>query len=553
MDVPFDLWGQRGGPGIDVIGEPQYAAPIRDVLGTSFRPGGSELMVTARLVPEPWNQDAVAIRVGERQVGYLPPHEAVRYAPVLSRLVAAGWSPQVAARVRAVSDHRGLTASVWVDLAAPHLIAPVNRPPEGSCRLLPPGVAIPVIVDENLLPRPGGEGDCWVCVTLHELVEALPRGSRSVLQVRLDGAVVGRLTPRMSAELLPAVRRLAGNHQLTAARGLLKSSGPAPELVVYAARSHELPELWLDSIAAPAPAASGRLLIRSSAATTTAAADRPIGAARPSATAAPLGIAPPGGSPAPLYISPADVTSTSLYGTPSAGLYGSPSAARSESLHGSPSAARSEILHGSPAAARPEILHGSPAAAQPEALHGSSFENQPGVRHGSPAASTSTQLGMAPPASPPGPIYGSPPARPARDEGRAADSGGHWGLVDAGKPAAGFERSRTASGGHINALADPPENPGPRPEESPDGRRRLVPAPRDAGSAGPAAPLPPGQAGPSPLGPAAPPPPPAGVRFVAPPGWPAPPSGWTPPTGWHPNPAWPPAPADWQWWVPYWE
>ena len=36
MDVPFDLWGQCGGPGIDVIGEPQYAAPIRDVLGTSF-------------------------------------------------------------------------------------------------------------------------------------------------------------------------------------------------------------------------------------------------------------------------------------------------------------------------------------------------------------------------------------------------------------------------------------------------------------------------------------------------------------------------------------
>jgi collagen type III alpha len=161
---------------------------------------------------------------------------------------------------------------------------------------LPPGVAIPVITDGDLPPAPG-EGDCWVYVTLHELVEPLPRGSRSVLRVCLDGVVIGRLTPRMSAELLPAVRRLAAGHQLTAARGLRTASGSQPELIVHAARSHELPELWLDSIAPGVTAVAARPF-----------APQAAGEAEP-------GNARPAGTPAPLYSPPPVGIAASLHGS----------------------------------------------------------------------------------------------------------------------------------------------------------------------------------------------------------------------------------------------
>ena len=297
MDVPFDLWGQRGRPGFDVVGESYYADAIRDVFGSGFRPGGCELVTTAQLVPEPWNRhdpDAVAVWVGERQVGYLPRHEAARYAPVLSRLVAEGWTPQVGARLWAASDYQGragLTGSVRIDLAEPHLIAPVNRAPDRPHRLLPPGGAIQVTGAENhldtLLPRLAPEGDCWVQVTLHELVEPLPNGSRSALEVRLDGGPAGRLTPRMSAELLPAVRRLAAAGQLTAARALLRSNGPQPELVLYAARAHDLPDSWLPAVlppVSPPPIGTARVAV-SAAAGTLRPAVAPInaGTARPGA------------------------------------------------------------------------------------------------------------------------------------------------------------------------------------------------------------------------------------------------------------------------------
>lgn len=40
-----------------------------------------------------------------------------------------------------------------------------------------------------------------------------------------------------------------------------------------------------------------------------------------------------------------------------------------------------------------------------------------------------------------------------------------------------------------------------------------------------------------------------GMRFNAPPGWPAPPAGWSPPPGWSPDPSWRPAPYGWPFWL----
>lgn len=134
MLQPFDLWGQRGWHGQEVVGEASYVDDIGKLLG-KVTAQWTEVIVTAQLLPEPSNKhdrNAVQVKVDGSVVGYLPREEAPSYVPVLTRLVADGWLPQVSATVSGamVSDYdydgRGrlvgkerLQGSVRLDLAEP--------------------------------------------------------------------------------------------------------------------------------------------------------------------------------------------------------------------------------------------------------------------------------------------------------------------------------------------------------------------------------------------------------------------------------------------------
>src|SRR5689334_20310849 len=94
MSIPLDLWGQRGWAGVEVAGESHYARAIRGLFGKNLKAGGTEIEMTAQLIPEPRNKhdlNAVGVWVGGVQVGYLPREEAARYVSVLSGLTAQGW------------------------------------------------------------------------------------------------------------------------------------------------------------------------------------------------------------------------------------------------------------------------------------------------------------------------------------------------------------------------------------------------------------------------------------------------------------------------------
>lgn len=258
MSTPFDLWGQRGWASIDVVGESHYKESVRTLFGADLKGDGAELETTVRLVPDPKNKfdrNAVGVWAGGRQLGHLPRDEAARYAPVLSALLAQGWAPQVSARVWASqwsSDYlvRGdFSASVRLDLAEPHLLVPANAPPGEPHRMLPVGGAIQVTGEEHhldtLMPWLRPEGECWVHVTLHEVTEQLARSSRTVVEVRIDGARVGQLTPKMSGELAAAIRHLSESGLATAARAIVKGNRIKAEVVLYVSRAHELPDSWL--------------------------------------------------------------------------------------------------------------------------------------------------------------------------------------------------------------------------------------------------------------------------------------------------------------------
>jgi collagen type III alpha len=267
VSIPLDLWGQCGWASTEVAGESHYAHSIRGLFGKDFKATGTEIVVTAQLIPEPRNKhdrNAIGVRSGGCQVGYLPREEAARYAPVLAALTARGWLPQVCARVWGsewsdYGDGRdSFRGSVRLDLAEPHMLVPANMPPGGDHRMLPTGNAIQVTGEDKhldaLAPLLRPEGECWAYVSLHEVVEQLARSSRSIVEVRIDGDCVGQLTPKMSGELLPAVRHLAEQCAVATARAIVKGNRIKTEVVLYVARSHELSESWLGDAASSRPA-----------------------------------------------------------------------------------------------------------------------------------------------------------------------------------------------------------------------------------------------------------------------------------------------------------
>jgi hypothetical protein len=268
MSEPFDLWGQRGWASVDVVGESHYADAIRALFPAGVTAGGTEMTATVRLLPEPLNKhdrNAVGVWGGDRRIGHLSRQDAARYSPVLSVLVARGWVPQVNARVWAADSRErgGFVAAVRLELAEPHMITPVNRPPGEPHRMLPAGAAIQVTGEdkhlEALMPWLRPEGECWVHATLHETVEKLARSERSVVEVRIDGARVGQLTPKMSGEMLAAIRHLGDQGTATGVRATVKGNRIKAEVVLFTARAHELPESWLGV----PPAAAAPLVARS--------------------------------------------------------------------------------------------------------------------------------------------------------------------------------------------------------------------------------------------------------------------------------------------------
>ena len=262
--IPFPLWGQRGWCTVEVVGESFHAESLRALFAEARLGHRDEVEGTAHLLPVPGDptdpDDPGAVRVfcEGLHVGDLPAPIAPRYALALRALVDAGLLPTVAFRAwggeyepwgeeRRAGGEPGarFSGGVHLDLAEPHLVAPRNHPPAGDAPVLPPGHPIQVWGDGSLPPRLRTylrpEGEAWVYATLHPLHE---QPARSVVEVRVDGAPVGRLTPRTSSELLPVVERVAAAGGTCAARALLSGTAVRAEVVLSAQRAPELPPGW---------------------------------------------------------------------------------------------------------------------------------------------------------------------------------------------------------------------------------------------------------------------------------------------------------------------
>jgi hypothetical protein len=266
--IPFSLWGDALWCGQEVVREAPHERAIRSLFPDPIPARGADLDTEADLVPEPHNRfdpRAIAVRVHGQVVGYLPRDDAHRYHPVLSGLVSQGLQPRVPCHLwvsewepsaweRKESDGTQFHASVAIALGQPHMLVPVNLPPPGSYHLLPPGSGIVVpggeVNPDVLAPFFRPEGECWAYATMHAVEEEdkLKDRAQMVVEVRVDDEPIGRLSPRLSAEFLPAIHYLADMRAETAARVAVRGDRAAWEVILYAARSHDLPATWPDGL-----------------------------------------------------------------------------------------------------------------------------------------------------------------------------------------------------------------------------------------------------------------------------------------------------------------
>jgi collagen type III alpha len=247
-----------GYPSQPVVGESHRIPDLRRIAGRMGGGPEGEAETTAVLVPEPDNKfdpNAVSVAIDGTTVGYLPREDAVSYSPTLLRLATAGVAVSVPARVwwGPLGDSNWM-ASVQLDLGPPGLLIPVNAPPAGSALQLPPGKAMQVTGEDEhldvLAPLVSGVGQIAAIATLHEVTEQKARSSKQVLEVRIDDKAVGRLSPGMSEHLLAAVREAERRAVTLCVRASVKGNALKAEVTIYPTRAAELPQAWIDELAA---------------------------------------------------------------------------------------------------------------------------------------------------------------------------------------------------------------------------------------------------------------------------------------------------------------
>jgi hypothetical protein len=266
----YTLPGSNNYPSTEVVGESWREKQIAAAIGGRPRLDKEvEMTLPAVLVPEPdnpYDPNAISVRVRGHVVGYLSKEDAVRYRDPIHRIVASGHEATTTARIWAVVrnsyENQGparFFSSVRVALSEPHLLVPSNGRPMSAHSVLPWGGAVQVLGEEdhfdvlfNHVPK---EGHGLAIVTLHKDVQKLKNGTeKPYLEVRMDGERIGQLSPTTSAHFLPVVNHLEESGLHPAAWATVKGSSLAAQVTVQAAKATEVSDEWLHGSPAEFPA-----------------------------------------------------------------------------------------------------------------------------------------------------------------------------------------------------------------------------------------------------------------------------------------------------------
>lgn len=245
-----------GEPRYDIVGENWRSAEILAAIGRESTPRDAEFegYGVAELIPEPDNpfdQNAVSVRVGGYNVGYFPAEDSRQWIPVIQRFLANDIVPTARVRIWGVTRFvrsRGqdeLKSAIRLALTDPASVLPSNSPPIEPHFVIPRGRSIQVTGEADHLDALAFHASSGkpVIVTLHQ-IEGKTKTSGTVLEVRLDGRRVGQLTPGTSTSLMPLVNEAQRLGRIACAWAAVTGSRLAAEVTIRAIRAEEAPDSW---------------------------------------------------------------------------------------------------------------------------------------------------------------------------------------------------------------------------------------------------------------------------------------------------------------------
>lgn len=246
--APGDVW-----PAFDVVGESHHPSALKAVLGGLRAGQEREMEIDAVVEFEPTNRhdpEALAVRIRGGIVGYISRDDAPRYRPAIRRIEAAGARLTVPARVWGRGESGGgLFASVRLALPEPHLLAPLNRPLAEPYSIIPWGgryqVSGPDTRLKVLAPYLKEQKEALLLGALHARTETLARSTRELVEVSIDGEVIGSLSAVTAKNLMPVLSHLGGRNLSAAAWLRVHGSGIAAEVTLHATKAVDLPDSWL--------------------------------------------------------------------------------------------------------------------------------------------------------------------------------------------------------------------------------------------------------------------------------------------------------------------
>lgn len=249
----------------------EYHVPnnnFREILrrhGQQLREDGVEIRdAEAQVVADPSNpydENAVAVWIADKHVGYLPRDSAAAYSGPLQDLAEQGLVLTIPANIRVYPEGSRISANVAVILPEARSVQSFNELPEEPHEVLPRGRAIQVTGEADhmdVLSKYTSDADRDLAVTLHVVEEEIRTGPRRLVEVRLDGHKVGMLTKVTSDQVVDLLDHVTTAGKVPVCRAVLKGSALKAEVTLYLARSHEVSQRWVDAVAERAGERGGR-------------------------------------------------------------------------------------------------------------------------------------------------------------------------------------------------------------------------------------------------------------------------------------------------------
>ncbi len=257
-DRIVDPWTKPDVWGIEVAGVQHRKPAIERFIHKLDGPDNRARTTEAILIPEPANPfdaNAIGVFLESDHVGYVPRDIAAKYQHEMTALARLGEFLRVPGWL-SVSDSYSTPGEQYIQfsltLPQPDGILPVNPFPDGNYRVVPSGRSLKVTGTDDYTAtlahylRPSG--DAPIAVTLHPTEVPRARSTAEVVEVKVDGSVVGSLSPVVSRQMLPLVRHVESLGWSVVSRASVRGTSLRCDVYLRCSLSQDVPTAWLDRL-----------------------------------------------------------------------------------------------------------------------------------------------------------------------------------------------------------------------------------------------------------------------------------------------------------------